>query len=146
MKITVDLKEVKLIAGKADRLLIEKSTEDELVKLLTLKSEIEKAIEEAQELIEKRALEINPIFKSVQGDIIRASYRAYGQKYYLAEDRIKEIPTEFYFKEVVTKYKVNTEIVEAWAEKNGGLPLGIVAPERKKSLKITLKKNGATED
>jgi hypothetical protein len=146
MKITVDLKEVKLIAGKADKLLVSRETENELAKLLSLRDEIENAITEAQSLIEQEGLKLNPSFKSVEGDLVKASYRSYGQKYYLAEDRINEVPTEFYVKEVVTKYKVNTKTVETWAEKNNGLPLGIIAPERKKSLKITLKKNDASEN
>lgn len=146
MKISVDLDEVTLIAGKADKLLLEKSTEQELAKLLKLQEMIETAIDTAQTLIEKKGLELNPNFKSVEGDLVKASYRSYGQKYYLAEDRVNEIPAEFYIKEVITKYKVNTKTVETWAEKNNGLPLGIIAPERKKSLKITLKKNDATEN
>jgi len=43
-------------------------------------------------------------------------------------------------KEVITKYKPNSETIDIWIEKNGGLPYGISAPERVKSLKITLKK------
>ena len=46
-----------------------------------------------------------------------------------------------YFKEVVTKFKPNIDAIENWMEKNGGLPYGVVAPERIKSLKITLKKD-----
>jgi len=39
MKITVDLKEVKLIAGKANKLLVNKETENELAKLLSLRDD-----------------------------------------------------------------------------------------------------------
>jgi hypothetical protein len=141
MKISVDLEEIKLIAGKADKLLLEKDTEVELAKLLDLQVKIEEAITNAQKLIEEKALLINPNFKSVEGDLVKASYRAYGQKYYLEEDKIDQLPVEMYVKEVTTKYKPNSEIIDIWSEKNGGLPYGVVAPVRTKSLKISLKKN-----
>ena len=81
MKISVDLEEIKLIAGKADKLLLEINTEKELAKLLNLQLQIEEAIVNAQKLIEEAGLKLNPNFKSVEGDLIKASYRAYGQKY-----------------------------------------------------------------
>jgi hypothetical protein len=147
MKITVDLEEVKLIAGKADKLLLEKGTEDELAKLLDLRDKIEEAINNAQKLIEQKGLSLNPNFKSVEGDIVKASYRAYGQKYYLEEDKIDQIPEVMFTKEVITKYKPDSEMIDIWIEKNGGLPYGIVAPVRPKSLKIALKKkNDDTKD
>ena len=146
MKITVDIDEINLIAGEADKLLIEKKTEDGLSKLLTLRDQIEKAIDEAQKMIEKKGLSVNPNFKSVEGDLIKASYRAYGQKYYLEEDKINEVPTEMFTKEIITKYKVNSKVVDNWLEKNKGLPYGIVAPERVKSLKIMLKNHDTTKD
>ena len=141
MKISVDLDEIKLIAGKADKLLLEKDTENEIAKLLDLQVKIEEAIDEAEKKIETEGLKLNPNFKSVEGDIVKASYRAYGQKYYLEEDKIDKVPTEMYIKEVVTKYKPNSEVIDKWAENNKGLPFGIAAPERTKSLKISLKKS-----
>lgn len=144
MKITVDLDEIKLISSSADNLLITEEAEKEIAKLLDLQDKIEEAIKEAKILIEKKGLEINPNFKSVEGDIIKASYRYYGQKYYLEDDKIDKIPTEMYIKEIITKYKTNTDIIENFIEKNNGLPYGIIAPERKKSLSISLKKNHDT--
>jgi len=144
MKITVDLDEIKLIADKADKLLITKEAENEIAKLLDLQEKIDEAIKQAKELIEKKGLELNPNFKSVEGDIVKASYRYYGQKYYLEEDKIDKIPVEMYTKEITTRYKANTDIIENFIEKNNGLPYGIVAPERKKSLSISFKKTHDT--
>lgn len=146
MKITIDLDEIKLIAGKADKLLLEKDTEKELAKLLDLQIKLEEAIDEAQKKIEVEGLKLNPNFKSVEGDLVKASYRAYGQKYYLEDDKIDEVPEIMYLKEVITKYKPNTETIDIWIENNGGLPYGIVAPARVKSLKIALKKKHDSEN
>lgn len=147
MKITIDIEEIKLIAGKADKLLIDPSIDVELAKLLDLQAQIETAITDAQKRIEVTALALNPNFKSVEGDSVKASYRAYGQKYYLEEDKIDQVPEVMFTKEVITKYRPNSETIDVWVEKNGGLPSGIVAPARVKSLKIALKKShGNTED
>jgi hypothetical protein len=141
MKITIDLDEIKLIAGKADKLLITKEAEKEISKILEAQEKIEEALKEAKAVIEKKALEINPNFKSVEGDLVKASYRFYGQKYYLEEDKINQIPEIMYVKEVITKYKPQSDMIDMWIEKNGGLPYGISAPQRIKSLTISFKKN-----
>lgn len=146
MKITVDLDEIKLLAGKADKLLLDPSIEVDLVKLLDLQAQIEEVIDEAQKKIEVTALALNPNFKSVEGDMVKASYRAYGQKYYLEEDKIDQVPEVMFTKEVITKYRPNSETIDVWIEKNGGLPIGIVAPTRVKSLKIALKKSRDTTE
>ena len=146
MKFTIDIDEdeIKLIAGKADKILVDREIEPELAKLLEYQVKLEETISAINKLIEEKALKMNPNFKSVEGDLIKASYRAYGQKYYLEDDKIGEVAPEMFTKEIVTKYKVNTDIVDTWIEKNGGLPFGISAPVRVKSLKIALKKKNAT--
>lgn len=142
MKITIDLTELTKISVEADKILLDNKVDKSLAKLLETRDKIEEAISNAQKLIEEKGLKLNPNFKSVEGDLVKASYRAYGQKFYLEEDKIDQVPVEFYTKEVITKFKVNTDIVEKWAEKNKGLPIGIISPVRPKSLKLTLKKNG----
>jgi len=146
MKISVDTDEIKLIAGEAGKLLISKETEVELAKLLDLQVQIELAIKQAEAIIQEKGLVLNPSFKSVEGDLIKASYRAYGQKFYLEEDKLDQVPTEFYTKEITTKYKPNTDTIEKWTENNGGLPVGISAPVRVKRVTISLKKNATKED
>ncbi len=146
MKITIDLDELKLIAGKADKLLITKEAEKEIAKILETQVKLEEILKEAKSVLEKKALEINPNFKSIEGDLVKASYRSYGQKYYLEEDKISQIPEIMYIKEVVTKYKPQADIIDVWVEKNGGLPYGIAAPARVKSLSISFKKNGNSKD
>src|SRR3990167_9015609 len=129
-KITVDLDELGLIVGEADKILVRRETEAKLFTLLSLRDKIEEMIDLAQKKIEEEALKLNSHFKSVEGDLIKASYRAYGQKYYLEEDKIALVPTQFYVKEMVTKFKVNSKEVEKFVEVKGGLPVGIIAPAR----------------
>lgn len=141
MKITVDTDQLDLIVSGADKLLVDKGTEKNLILLLDLQEQIEEMITKAQKVLEEKALKLNPNFKSVEGDFIKAHYRAYGQRYYIEEDKITQVPKEMYSKEIVTKYKVNADAVDDFVAEKGGLPFGIVAPPRVKSLKIVFKKS-----
>jgi hypothetical protein len=145
MKITIDLDKLELISKNADKILFSKEGEEEIVKIIEAQEKLEEILKKAKETIEQKALQINPNFKSVEGDKIKVSYRYFGQKYYLEEDKLNEIPAEFYTKEIITKFKVNSDAVENFVEKNGGLPYGVIAPERKKTLTISYKKNENTK-
>lgn len=139
-KITVDLGEIKFIADEAGKLVLNKEIDVELKKLLDLRDTIEAEIDRAEANIEQAGLAFNPIFKSVGGDFVKASYRAFGQKFYLDETKLDQIATDFYTKEVTTKYKPNTDVIEKWAENAGVLPEGIIQPPRPKKLSLGLKK------
>ncbi len=140
MKMTIDTDQIALVSKDAEKIFISKDGEEQLIQLLEMQEMIEKAIDEAKKLIEEKGLTINPYFKSIEGDRVKVSYRYFGVKYYLEDDKLDQVPAEMYTKEITTKYKVNTDIVEVWAEKNKGLPFGITESNRKKSLNIALKK------
>lgn len=144
VQIEFDDDDIKLIAKNAEKFLVEKETEKPIAKLFQLRDQLDLAIEEAEKLMAEKALKLNPNFKSIEGDLIKASYRAYGQRYYIEDQHLGEVPKEMYTKEIITKYKVNSDVVDDYVADKGSLPFGIVAPERKKTLKIKLRKNDST--
>lgn len=148
MKITVDLEKINLMVVNAgDLIKLTPEADAELQKLLELQKTVADLVKKAQSIIEEKGLEYDSNFKSVDGEFVKARYRAYGQKYYLEEDKIDQIPSEMFVKKVTTKYSPVAKIIEIWAEKNGALPYGIIEPERKKTLSLTLlNDNDTTED
>lgn len=139
MKITVDLAEVDILVAEADKIFLKPEAEQGLVKLLQLQERIEQSIKQAKQILEAEGLKVNKDFKSIEGDQIKVSYRYFGSKYYIQEDKLQDVPEEFYTKVITTKYSVDAKVVEKWAENNKGLPVGIVENTRLKTINFKLK-------
>lgn len=142
MKISVDTDELKKLAAEGKTIFLKPEGEEALLKLLELREAIEAAIDEAKKILEAEALKLDPEFKSIQSDNVRVYYRTYGTKYKLDESKIASIPANLYTTKV--SYSVNTKEVEAFAKEKGGLPDGILEPERPKQL--TFSRKGVEED
>lgn len=134
----INIENLDQLKKEADKIFISSEGEEVLVQLLEIQQQVELAIKEAEALLEKTALSIDPNFKSIQADKIKVYYRAYGSKYKLDETNIDKLPTNLY--ETVTKYKAIPEAIEKYVDENkGSIPVGIIENERIKSLKFKLK-------
>lgn len=138
MIIKLDLSKLENIVANADKMLLNPDGEKVLLQLLEIESQVEDAVKQARAKIEETALKIDPNFTTIVGDNVRISYVARGAKYFLDEKNINDVPKELY--EIKTSFSVNSDAVDKFIKKTGGLPLGINAPERTKSLTITAKK------
>ena len=134
----IQIEKLNDLVSQADKILISAEAEKVLEQLLKLQTQVEEAVKMAKDKIEKKALELNPDFKSIQGDRVKIFYRAYGAKYRIDPNNSVYLPTHFY--KVSKRYDVIAEEVDKWVEENGGLPLGINEIDRPKSLSISLKK------
>ena len=121
-----------------DKMLLTPEGEEVLVKFKTIESQVEEAGKQIRAKIEETAKGLDPNFKTITGDKIRVSFVERGAKYVIDESQIKSVPKEFY--ETKVSYSVKTADVDKFLKKTGGLPLGINAPERIKSLTIADKK------
>lgn len=142
-KITIDTTKLARLVKKSDEIFITPQAEENIVKLLEARDQIEALIEEAQNKVAETALKLNPHFSSIQSDKIKAYYRAYGPKYYLDEAQIGLAPKELYSVESKVVYKIDSKAVEKWADEHKGMPTGIVEvaeDKRPKTLKFSLKK------
>jgi hypothetical protein len=133
----IDIELLDSLTANADEIVFSPKQEKLLVKLLVMRDTIEAAIKNAELKIEAAALKVNPIFKSVQGDEIKASYRAYGSKYKIDASNLSLIPDGL-FKTKVT-YSPEVKAIDKWTEEHKGAPAGIIIPERKKVIKLSLK-------
>jgi hypothetical protein len=133
----IDIEKLKDLIPEADKIFLSPDGEEVLIKLLEIKQQVENAIEAAKGMLEKKALELNPNFSSIQADKVKVYYRAYGAKYKIDLVNIEKCPKNFY--KVRTVYDVIAKEVEKWTESHKGLPLGINEIERPKSLSFSLK-------
>lgn len=133
----IKIENLNQLVADADKILIQPEAEKVLIELLNLQDQIEQAIKTAKLTIEKKALEINPNFKSITSNNLRVNYRQYGAKYRIDEANFSYLPPNFYKES--KRYDVIAEEVEKWCETNKGLPVGINEIERPKSLSFTIK-------
>lgn len=138
MRLQVDTDQLNELVSTADAILLTKDGEDTILKLLEIQNQVEEAIKQAKANIEKKALEIDPNFMSVQGDRIKVAYRAYGTRYMIDESHLKDLPENLYKK--VIKVYPDTKAIDDLANKTGMLPIGIVEPSRPKQIIIGIKK------
>lgn len=141
---TINIERLQELVAKADEIFLTPEGEKVLVDLLDMQAQIEDAITAAKQKLEAAALKANPNFSSIQGDKVKVYYRAFGAKYYIDENNINMAPKELYEIESKVTYKIDTAAVDKWIDAHGALPTGINEVERKKSISISLKKNGGT--
>ena len=138
----IDIEKLADLKADADKIFLSADGENVLVQLLEIQEQVEAAITAAELKLEEAGLKLSPDFSSIQGDRVKVYYRAYGSKYYVDEPNINLAPKELYSVESKVTYKIDGDAVDKWTEEHGGMPTGIIAVERKKSLKFSLKKKG----
>lgn len=133
----IDIEKLNDLTEKAGDIFLGPDGEEALVQLLEIQTQVENAIVEAKQKLEAKAMELDPNFSSIQGDRVKVSYRFYGSKYYLEDDKIDQVPEELY--KTTTRYSIDTKALGEYLKEKPGLPVGIKEVERKKSLTFSLK-------
>lgn len=139
----IKVEKLEELVANADQIFISPEGEETLIQLLDLQSQVEQAIELAKKKLEESALKLNPNFKSIQADKVKVFYRQYGAKFKIDESQISQLPKDFYSTKV--SYTPNVEKIEEFVQEKGGLPVGVIEPDRPKTLSFSLKKGGKDE-
>lgn len=136
-EITINLKKISDLVAEGEDIFIKPEAEDALIELLEIQEKVEEAVKTVKENLEAKGLEINPNFKSIQGDNVRIGYRYFGAEYRIDEAYISEIPENLYTAK--TSYSLDTKELKNYLKENKGIPQGIVANDRKKTITISIK-------
>lgn len=134
MKLSIDTDRISVLAAESGKIVLNAEADASLMQLLGLQESIEAAINEAKQRIEQEALALNPNFTSVTSDHFKIMYRSYGSRYKIDPAHLDDLPVDLY--KVSKRYDVIPEAVEKYADEKGGLPLGIVVPDRPKTISI----------
>lgn len=137
MIIKIDTDKIAQLESKGTSILISQDGEKVLAELLEIQETIEEAISGVKQSLEEAALEIDPNFSSIQGELVKVSYRAYGSKYKIDQSQIKNLSEELYTTKVL--YSPNSKEIDKFYKEKGALPLGVEVPERKKQISIKRK-------
>lgn len=140
----IDIEKLEKLVEDSDQIMLEPEGEKVLVQLLELQDKINAAISEAKLKLEEAALSLNPDFKSIRGDEVKVYYRQAGAKYKIDESNLPAIPKELYTSKTV--YAVDSKATDKYAESHGGLPVGIIEPERPKRLSFGWKNKPTGDD
>jgi hypothetical protein len=139
-------KHIGTLVEKADKILFKPDGESSLLEILEIQKFLDEKVDEAKKIIETSALKINQDFSSVFGDKVKVFYRKFGQKYYIEQDKIQQIPTEMLNEKI--SYTLKTDLVEKFASEKGALPVGVRENERLKAISFRLiaDKNGGDNE
>ncbi len=129
-KIIISKKEISILVKEGGKLVFKKTAEDELLKLLKLKDQIDLALSEVKENLLKAGCSITPDFTGVIGRKVRCVVRKYGDKY-----KIQEGTNPKFVKTTVIR-RANSDIIEEEITKTGILPKGITENLREEKLTI----------
>ncbi|TXH08890.1 MAG: hypothetical protein E6R04_09790 [Spirochaetes bacterium] len=134
MEIQISLKELDTVVKQAGKLVATPEAENAILTLLEMREQIDLALEHVKHKIAEDGLKLDPTFKSIQGDKIKAGYRVYGSKYGIDKKYIDELPEDLYKTSV--KYTVDSKAVDEWLKSHKSLPLGITMTPRAKQISI----------
>lgn len=158
--VSVDLNELGMLVENGKDILFTPTAESALLRLLELEEMVDRAIDNAKEMIRVAAEKYNPNFSSVQSDKIKVMYRYYGGKYEIdinvdpatIDPDLVELKTTYtlkpgivfnslsmesqkMFDKKVSASLVSKEIDKRLA-KEDSMPKGIVAKPRVKQMSI----------
>lgn len=133
----IQIEKLEKLVKDADKIVLSQEAEETLIQILQIQEQVEHAVKEAKERIEKRALALNPNLQSIVGERVKVYYRAYGSRYSVDLAYLDKLPASLY--KVRKTYDVIADEVDRFVDEHGGLPLGIKENERNKSLSFSLK-------
>lgn len=142
MKITIDTAKPLALAMEGGKFVFKKEAEDKLVELLEIQQIVNEAVDEAKKQIQEAGESIDPSFKGVIGEKVKAIFRTYGAKYTY---RMNELDIAKPFLKEKVFYSVDSKAVDEHIKQSGKLPEAIYDKERTKSISFTLQ-NKLLED
>ena len=134
-KITIDKKKIASFVRNGSQMMFKKEAEEELLKLLKLKDQIEEAITTVKTNILEAGRSITPDFTGVVGNKLKCVIRRYG-------DRYKTTNPE-YVKEIIIK-RADGDKIDQHLQETGKLPDNTTENEREEKLTIIVPNEKST--
>jgi len=135
MKLVIYPNKIASLVKEGGKLVLKKSAEKELEKLLRLEQTISEAILSVKEQIATAGLAIDSGFRGVIGERVRAIYRLYGERYGYDKSKFDQARP---FLKRITFYKVDAEAVDKHLAETGEMPDGIYLRPRSPTLSLKL--------
>lgn len=136
-QIVINLEHVNSLAKEGGKLIFKKQAEEAIFRLLQMKDFIEEKIEEVKLSIVKSGKYLDPEFKGVVGECVKAMYRYYGKKYTYTGDPERVPPEVLPFVKLTVHVEVDSKAVDKHLKETGNLPGMIAMNERKPVLSLS---------
>ncbi|MDI6808192.1 MAG: hypothetical protein QME66_04305 [Candidatus Eisenbacteria bacterium] len=130
MKLSLDTEKLPALIEGSNQFLSNQKAEDILVTILTMKEQVDAALEQVKTVLAEKMHEIHPNLTAVSGDRVKVSLRYYGSKYAFKGDP-EPLVDQGYVRRSV-RYDVMSQAVEA----AGKIPKGIVPLQREQQIVI----------
>lgn len=142
--ITINTDETHAISQEGGTFVFRPQAELALIDLIKLRDFIDAKIDEAKKIIATTGETIDPNFKGVIGEHIRAIYRVYGEKYTYDKD-FKEPLEQAGFLKKTEVYKADSKAINEYVKKHNALPLGVTLKDRQKVISLVVDKDEQTQ-
>ena len=139
-KVTIDIAKLGKLVREAEQIVFTPEAEKTLIELLEMRAIVDAAYQEAKERIEKAALDLDPNFKSVQGDRVKVAYRTFGNIFTVDPSYVDKLPEGLVKK--TERYTPVTKAIQEYIDKHGKPPLGVNFADRKASITIKVMDEG----
>lgn len=139
--VKINLAEIFYAQKEGKDFIINPKAESAIIRLLSIQTEINKAVELLKEEIERQALAFNPNFSAIKGEKVKINYSAAGAKY--KDNGGAKFHSSKFWKKKIT-WSLNSKAIDAHRAKYYRLPAGITEVDRKKTIRITVSE-GANE-
>lgn len=139
-QLIVNVQEANQLAREGGKLVFKPEAEYAIVELYKMKRLIDDRIDYIKKRIGEAGSLIDPDFKGVIGEAIRAIYREYGDLYDFDEAKT-EVLYQAGFLKKTEKYRVDANKVKEYFLKGRKLPDGITEKQREKVISLTVPEN-----
>lgn len=143
--ITIDTSKVPILKEEGGKLVVNVKAEESIVKLRELQEALDEATAYVKAEIERQGLEFSKDFSSVEGDLVKANYQAFGTKYGVDDYSVLHtLPEELVIKEIVPETAVHklapATVIDKYLKENEGVfPPGLKVLPRKKVIVLKFK-------
>jgi hypothetical protein len=128
-----DLGKLQTQLNQAGKMVIQKDSEEELVKVMEFFKKVDNFKEELKKTLLENGNTIMPNFRGAEGDKVRIQVREYGHRY--ETDNILEIDEQF----LISSPHIDSRKVDKYVKDKNELPKGIHKVKRERRLTISLK-------
>ena len=141
-QIVIDLEHIDALAKEGGKLIFKKAAEVAILRLLQMQTYLEDRLNEIKLSIVKSGAYLDPKFKGVVGENIKAMYRSYGKKYEYKGDPERVPPDTLPFVKIVQRIEIDSKAVDKHLKETGNLPGAIsLVEDRKPILSLSIIKN-----
>jgi len=133
--ININTDDIPTFQKKGGSFILKREAEDDILALLNLRDQIDLCLNDIKNKIAQAGNAIDPNFKGVVGEKVKAVYRRFGERYGFDPTQVPDLLLRGFVFQKIT-HRVDIGAVERYITEHGGMPNGIEEKPRVKQISI----------